>query len=354
MSTLWSKLEGLRLNIESASRRAASLEVSPVFTRHSTTLRLKGEGMTGYGEDVIYETVDQKAFQAATLCDFAGSYTFGEFSTKLDETDLFFGTPPARETSRDYRRWTFESAALDLALRQNGLSLAEALGRRASPVSYVVSLGLGRPPSIIPLRERLNKQSGMQFKIDADAAWNEELCAQLADTDAIQTVDLKGYYTGTPVDLGADAELYQLVVDSFPTAWIEDPILNAETLPILAPHAARLSFDAPIHRVQDLAQFAIEPRCINVKPSRSGRVQDLLELYEHCEKNSITMYAGGQFELGVGRAQVQRLASLFHPETCNDCSPVSFHTARLDGSWPTSPLALAAHESGFTEPEELS
>ena len=44
-----------------------------------------------------------------------------------------------------------ESAALDLALRQAGRSLAEALGREPRPVTFVVSLRLGEPPSIDPV-----------------------------------------------------------------------------------------------------------------------------------------------------------------------------------------------------------
>ena len=37
----------------------------------------------------------------------------------------------ARHAYRDYRRWAFESAALDLALQQAGRSLGDALGREA-------------------------------------------------------------------------------------------------------------------------------------------------------------------------------------------------------------------------------
>ena len=43
------------------------------------------------------------------------------------------------ELAEGYRRWAFESAALDLALRQNGLGLGDALGRAERPVRFVVS-----------------------------------------------------------------------------------------------------------------------------------------------------------------------------------------------------------------------
>ena len=49
------------------------------------------------------------------------------FSERLGELDLFPEAPRA-EVYRNYRRWAFESAALDLALRQAGRSLAEVSG----------------------------------------------------------------------------------------------------------------------------------------------------------------------------------------------------------------------------------
>ena len=46
-----------------------------------------------------------------------------------------------------WRNWAFESAALDLALRQAGRPLHEVLGREPRPLRFVNSLGLGEPPS---------------------------------------------------------------------------------------------------------------------------------------------------------------------------------------------------------------
>ena len=63
----------------------------------------------------------------------AGSWTLGGISGHLGDLDLF-PAPPHAEVYRNYRRWAFESAALDLALRQAGTSLHEALGRTPAPV----------------------------------------------------------------------------------------------------------------------------------------------------------------------------------------------------------------------------
>src|SRR4029453_15382079 len=77
----------------------------------------------------------------------AGDWTIDSFSTHLGEQALF-EKRPEREVFLGYRRWAFESAAIDLALRQNGLTLGEAVGRELRPLTYVVSMRLGEPPAL--------------------------------------------------------------------------------------------------------------------------------------------------------------------------------------------------------------
>jgi hypothetical protein len=54
----------------------------------------------------------------------------------------------------------------------------------------------------------------------------------------------------------------------------------------------------------------------------------------------MSMYGGGQWELGPGRGHIQYLASVFHPSTPNDVAPAAFNIHRLDPppGLPTSPL----------------
>ena len=88
---------------------------------------LVGGGLEGRGEDVTYAAEDHDDYPAALPL--AGEWTLDGFSQQLGGLDLFPGRPPQQEFFRNYRRWGFESAALDLALRQRKLSLGEALGR---------------------------------------------------------------------------------------------------------------------------------------------------------------------------------------------------------------------------------
>ena len=70
------------------------------------------------GEDVVYDEIDHVNLQAdgPGTIDLAGSYTLDSFSQRLEETELFPAPPVRGEVSELYRRWAFESAALDLAL----------------------------------------------------------------------------------------------------------------------------------------------------------------------------------------------------------------------------------------------
>src|SRR5271167_3426289 len=86
---------------------------------------------------------------------------------------------------------------------------------------------------------------------------------------------------------------------------------------------------------------------VNIKPSRLGPVQNLLEAFEYCAANGIGNYGGGQFELGVGRGQIQYLASLFHADAPNDVAPAPFNQSELPPGLPSSPLAPAPSAIGF-------
>jgi hypothetical protein len=201
--------------------------------------------------------------------------------------------------------------------------------------------------SLEPVQRLLEVHPGTRFKLDPVPDWTPGLVAELAALRLVDTLDLKGQYKGTVVDNPPDPALYRLVAEGFPEAWIEDPALTDETEPVLEPHRDRITWDAPIHSVADIEGLPFPPRTINIKPSRFGSLRRLFDAYDYCAERGIAMYGGGQFELGVGRGQIQYLASLFHPETPNDVAPGGYNVAPLDPALPESPLAPAATPTGF-------
>jgi L-alanine-DL-glutamate epimerase-like enolase superfamily enzyme len=340
-------IAGLPLRVDDYALEGLSRQVTSDFTRLSTVIRLRGAGQEGVGEDVSYAPEAHTSSQAAgPVQPLQGDWTLASFCDHIESLELW-PEPPGMDAFLHYRLWAYESAALDLALRQAGIPLSEALGREARPVTFVVSMNLGDPPSFEPMRVRLERYPTTRFKLDARSDWTPELAEQIQATGALDSIDLKGLYTGTVVDQGADPDLYRLVVDAFPQAWIEDPRIDAATEPILAPHRHRITWDANIHSVADIEGLPFAPRMVNVKPSRLGTLRELMRAYDFCAERNIGMYSGGQFEIGPGRGQIQYLSALFHPDTPNDVAPGGYNDVDPPDGLPTSPLAPEPARAGF-------
>jgi hypothetical protein len=348
MST-YERVADLPLTIDGYDVEGLTRKVFSGFERVTTVIRLRGGGEEGIGEDVTYDADDQRRQQElGPALDLAGDWTFDSFARHLGEIDTFPAAAPEREVYRNYRRWGFESAALDLALRQAGLSLAQALARDPGPVTFVVSTRMGDPPTLEPVSRRLAAYPDLRFKLDATPAWSDELIAALVETGAVDSIDFKGAYKGTVVDVETDPELYRRVAEAFPDAWLEDPDLEPpDAIAALEPHAGRITWDAPIHSIDDILSRPVIPKTVNLKPSRFGSVQALFDAYDFCDERGMGAYGGGQYELGPGRGQIQYLAALFHPDAPNDIAPSGYDALDPEPGLPPSPLHPELDATGF-------
>jgi hypothetical protein len=338
--SLWKRFAQLPLEVESYELERLEQPVTRGFSRVTTVVRLHG-GKEGVGEDVTwYAEAHDRELAAGPVLPLAGSWTLESFSAAL-------------EISEPWRRWAYESAGLDLALRQAGKSVAEVVGREPRPVAFVVSPGLGDPPSSRVIRRWLELDPSLRFKLDPASDWSDELIRELAETGAVVTADLKAYYR-TDDDPPPDADLYRRVAEGFPEAYLEDPALTDETDPVLAPYRDRITWDAPIHSVDDVEALPFAPRTLNSKPSRFGYLRGLLDFYDYCADNGIGLYGGGMFELGPGRGQIQYLASLFHPDAPNDVAPRAYNEPEPRAGLPASPLEPAPSPTGFRWAEDAA
>jgi hypothetical protein len=316
--SLYDHLRNLPLNIEGYRLEPLEREVARGFTLRRTVVVLYGEGEEGRGEEVEYDARTQEQFQTDEgKLPFPGRHTLDSFSL-------------LQAGQTEYRRWAFESAALDLALRQAGQSLGDAIGREPQPLRFVVSTRTANVPAWADLYPDLH------FKLDPDRDWTDQVIATLRN---VETIDFKGIYRGA-FGGAPDAELYARVSAAFPDAWIEDPALTPETMRALAPYRDRITWDAAIHEWSDVEALPFRPKCLNSKPSRFGSVKRLFDFYDACAREGIALYGGGQFELGPGRDQIQLLASLFHPDAPNDVAPGGFNATTPVEGLPESPLTL--------------
>ena len=336
--SLYAAVADLTLTVAGHDRTRRERDTSSGFTRATTTFALSGGGATGRGEDVAYDTPDHEALAEAdpAFAAFEGEWTFDEFSRALDDVELF-PEPPRRETARHYRRWAVESAALDLACKQAGRTLGDLLGRDYDPVRFVVSTRLG-DAGFDRVADLLETSPDAELKLDPTDDWDAALVDRLADTGAVRVLDLKGLYEGTQVDLTPDPELYRLVVEGLPDAVVEDPRLTDATRPVFDGREDRVAWDYPITGVGSVRDLPWEPDWLNVKPSRFGTVRSLFDTLDHAAAHDITLYGGGQFELGVGRDQIQALAALCYPSGPNDVAPGGYNDPELSPDLATSPL----------------
>jgi len=336
---------GLPLQIDGYQLERKELDVSSGFLRVTTTVVLRGGGHEGRGEDVTYAAEDHDPYPLALPL--AGDWTLDGFSERVGGLDLFPDRPPQMEFFRPYRRWAFESAALDLALRQRGQSLGAALGREYRTLRFAVSTRLDITPWLVV-------DPALEFKLDPTPEWDAQAMTRIAATGRVRVLDFKAFYEGSPVDNPPDPVQYRAAAAAFPDAILEDPVLTGPARDALNGEEERFSFDAPIHSWADVE--AVTERAgrgrplalghLNIKPSRFGSVSALLDCVERALAAGMVLYGGGQFELGVGRDQIQALASLLYPAGPNDVAPRDYHGDAHAGA-PRSPLEPLAQAPGF-------
>lgn len=326
------------------------------FTRVTTIVELHGSTHVGRGEDIAYSSDSQAELPAALegRSDLVGTWTIGSLAAHLDEHPIRPSGGLRMDDKAGYHRWAVESAALDLALRQRDTDLATLVGTPWNDLRVSLSMGLGDPPSVDVVRRWLDRDASILFKLDASMGWTYELVEQLASFGgSIATVDMKALYHGDWIHNDYPAWLYEAIGDHLTDALIEDAKLDAESLDALDEHAlGRLAWDYPITGPQDVpglpgstARFSdLRPGAVNIKPSRFGSLERLLGTIALCDEHGIPCYSGGQFELGIGRTQVQAIASLCFPDAPNDCAPVMFHSAGPDADdVPLGPVVVPEH-----------
>ena len=180
---------------------------------------------------------------------------------------------------RDYRRWAFESAAADLALRQAG-PLARRGARARAAADQLRRLAAARRAA----EPRAGDAAGSRPTRACSSSSTTRprgttSCSRRSSaTGAVESIDFKGAYKGTPVDVddgsrrstGAAPRASRRRGSRIPD--LTGPAADEA----LRPHRDRITWDAPIHGVADIEELPFQPRTINVKPSRIGTWKELL------------------------------------------------------------------------------
>jgi hypothetical protein len=162
--SLYDAIADLQLTVHDHSLTRPEQATPSDFHRvTTTTTALHRPTHTGRGEDVTYDTPDHDTFHAHHDLDLTGTYTIDDFSTHL-----------------------------------------------------------GDPPTTDRVHAITDRVQDIGFKLDPTTDWTPILAHELADTTPIRILDLKGHYEDTTVD--ADADLYELVLDTLPDTLPKPPL----------------------------------------------------------------------------------------------------------------------------------
>ena len=346
--SLWPRVAELALVVEACEYDRLHAVLAYEFERITTHVRLAGAGADGLGEDVSVFREDGTALhESRPSLPLEGEWTLAGFCEHLATLELW-PAPPEWDIAVRLRHWAFESAALDLALRQAGRPLHDVLGLEPQPMRFVNSLGLGEEPSIEPVRRRLARSPGVRFKLDAEATWAPALVDEVAATGAVDTIDFKGQYGFEVEDPQALGALYDHVLAAFPDAYLEDPARPARDRATArrSPRARVLRLADPQragHRRDAAGRARGERQAVaDRQPARA--VRGLRALRARAAVRC-TAAAWASWAWAAGRSSCS-------PRCSTPTRPTTWRRARttrttLPGDLPASPLAPRPAATGF-------
>ena len=159
--------------------------------------------------------------------------------------------PPKMAFFRPYRRWAFESAALDLALRQRGQSLGAALGRPYRPVRFA-------SPRASTSRPGSRSHPELEFKLDPTPEWDAVLAGARRRLRARARPRLQGLLRGLRRREPARPVQYAMPSPgASPTRSSRTRHSRGRREPRSTASEGRFSFDAPIHSWTDVEEIAV-------------------------------------------------------------------------------------------------
>ena len=190
--------------------RRASTSSLREFTRKTTTIRLVGGGEEGLGEDVTYDGAEQDAQQArGPVLPLAGDWTIDTFSRHLDDAAPLRRGAGAARVRRLPALGVRERGARPRAAA--GRSLARGRRRPRASARDVRRIGWARRPAVDDAPPRLSRRSTPRSASSSThgRTGGTTIFAELQELGCVDSIDLKGQYTGTVVDNPPDPELYR-------------------------------------------------------------------------------------------------------------------------------------------------
>ena len=214
------------------------------------------------------------------------------------------------------RRNNMAKAALDCAIwdlyaKEQGISVAKALGGTKDKIETGVSIGIqGSPDDLVRVvakhREEGYRRVKVKIKPGKDLEYLRAIRREFGDV--MLMADANSAYTLKDIDVFKAMDELDLIM-------IEQPLSNDDIVDhakLQAVLKTRICLDESIHSVDD-ARHAIElgsARTINIKVARVGGLTAARNIHNLCQEHGIPVWCGGMLDTGIARAHNIAVSSL--------------------------------------------
>jgi o-succinylbenzoate synthase len=219
-----------------------------------------------------------------------------------------------------------EGAVWDLYAKEQGISLAQALGGTKEKIEVGVSVGI-QESELTMLRqiEGYLEEGYKRIKVKIKPGWDIQILKAIRkEFPSIPLMaDANCAYT-----LGDLEHLRKL--DEFGLMMIEQPLAHDDIIDhaqLQAKLETPICLDESIHSAED-ARKAIELgscRIVNLKIGRVGGLTESKKINDLCVKHGIPVWCGGMLEAGIGRAHNIAVTSLSGFTLPGDTAPSSHY-----------------------------
>lgn len=243
-------------------------------------------------------------------------FEHGEFSHPDEISKLF---APIRRNNM--AKSALEGAYWDLYAKQQGISLAKAMGGTKEKIDVGVSIGIQKTlDDMFRQVDTYLKQGYRRYKIKIKPGFDVEVMTGLRERfgDIPMMADANSAYALEDIEIFKELDKLDLLMIEQPLA--HDDIFDHAKLQkqLKTP----ICLDESIHSYED-ARKAIEmgsTRTINIKIGRVGGITESKRIHDLCESHGIPVWCGGMLESGIGRAHNIAITSLSNFKIPGDTS----------------------------------
>ncbi|MFK9093943.1 o-succinylbenzoate synthase [Bacillus salipaludis] len=204
-----------------------------------------------------------------------------------------------------------EGAIWDAYAKQQGISLAKALGGTRDKIEAGISVGIqDSVDDLLHMIDGYLETGYKRIKVKIQPGWDLNILREIRIRypDIALMADANTAYTLEDIDTLKAMDEFNLTMIEQPLGF-DDIVDHAQ---LQAQIRTPVCLDESIHSVEDVRKAIYLGSCkvINIKIGRVGGLSESKRIHDLCEANGIPVWCGGMLESGIGRAHNIAITSL--------------------------------------------